>query len=219
MRICRIIPISIIFFTANVLFSQTNENLMYVNALEGLRVRTSPNINGQRIGLLRHLTEVTVIREDSAFITLDNIRGKWVFVRTFYDDLENKVEGWVFNGYLMNRNELDNYLSKIIVEQKSPQNNIVQKIIGSWIMNNNREVYEFRINRTYFWGKVPTSLGEDGKWYIEDGKLFLEGVISDLDWSEKTSHVYQLNFIGDSILLLTLSSQGSIIHKIYLKEE
>jgi hypothetical protein len=67
--------------------------IMYVNSPEGLRVRNLPSVNGDRIGLLDHLTEVRIIKEDSNIVSIDGIEGKWV-------NIISPVEGWVFSGFL-----------------------------------------------------------------------------------------------------------------------
>ncbi|MDR0474025.1 MAG: hypothetical protein LBH43_10195 [Treponema sp.] len=97
MKIYKIIIVSIyLLFVTNGLFSQHNVmKYMYVNATDGLRVRNSPNINGERIALLPHLTVVAIIREDSSFVTIDNIRGKWVFIQTNFDFFRIGQGGWV----------------------------------------------------------------------------------------------------------------------------
>jgi hypothetical protein len=95
---------------------EDKDEIMYVNSIEGLRIRNLPNINGERIGLLEHYEKVKIIREDNSSIVIDGIEGKWVYVIT-----ENN-EGWVFNGYLtssrpqeINTNTVIGYSIKDIV--------------------------------------------------------------------------------------------------------
>ena len=76
---------------------QAQDNLndvMYVNAPAGLRVRNSPNVNGEIIGVLEYFSMVRVTQEDFNNIIIDGIEGKWIYVLTA------EIEGWVFNGYL-----------------------------------------------------------------------------------------------------------------------
>jgi hypothetical protein len=70
---------------------------MYVNAPEGLRVRNSPSIDGDRIALLDNLTEVLVIGEDENYVNIDGISGKWTFIEA------GNIRGYVFGGYLSTR--------------------------------------------------------------------------------------------------------------------
>jgi len=67
---------------------------MYVNALEGLRVRNSPGLDGDRIALLDFKTEVVAKIEDENSVIIDGIEGKWTFIEF------NDIKGWVFGGYL-----------------------------------------------------------------------------------------------------------------------
>jgi hypothetical protein len=77
---------------------------MYVNSPEGLRVRNLPSINGDRIGLLDHLTEIRITKENNEIVTIEGIDGKWVYIIT-------PIEGWVFNGFLENEEQYKNRLN------------------------------------------------------------------------------------------------------------
>jgi hypothetical protein len=92
---------------------QENLNkIMYVNSPEGLRVRASPSINGDRIGLLDHLTEVRIIREDNDIVIIEGIEGKWVFIIS-------PVGGWVFSGFLEDDEQYINRLSETNYDDES----------------------------------------------------------------------------------------------------
>jgi hypothetical protein len=118
--------------------SADTPKVRYVNSVEGLRVRNTPNINGERTGLLPHLAQVNVIAEDTDDVTIDNIKGKWVsiqFITPFnlaYGT--NPLEGWVFNGYLTAWTEDDyqNQLNGIDFELLIQADN-TQNIAGNWI--------------------------------------------------------------------------------------
>jgi len=68
---------------------------MYVNSKTGLQVRSTPDINGERIGAVAFSGEVTVTKEDSNIVEIDGIEGKWVYI------VAANIEGWVFSGYLV----------------------------------------------------------------------------------------------------------------------
>ena len=70
------------------------EKYEYVNSIEGLRVRKEPNINSERLALLRHRDKIKII-EIGEKVTIDNIEGNWVLI-----EIQN-ISGWVFNGYLV----------------------------------------------------------------------------------------------------------------------
>ncbi|GHU96827.1 hypothetical protein FACS189483_00910 [Spirochaetia bacterium] len=67
---------------------------MYVNSQEGLKVRASPDINAEKIYLLKDNQEVRVIEIDTSKITIDGIEGYWILIET------DEINGYVFNGYL-----------------------------------------------------------------------------------------------------------------------
>jgi hypothetical protein len=68
---------------------------MYVNATDGLWVRVSPSTDGEKLGSLKHNTQVMIIKEDINTENIGGIDGKWVYII-------EPIEGWVFNGFLDN---------------------------------------------------------------------------------------------------------------------
>ena len=66
----------------------------YVNSPEGLRVRSSPGLDGNIINKLPDKEPVEVIKFSSETVEIDGINGLWTFVRS------GEIEGWVFDGYL-----------------------------------------------------------------------------------------------------------------------
>jgi len=88
----------ILLISVSAIFAQ--EKIMYVNSQEGLRVRNLPSTSGERIGVIKFLDEVRIIREDNNNININGIDGKWVFIKG------NNIEGWVFNGYLSSSKKL-----------------------------------------------------------------------------------------------------------------
>ena len=226
MKIYKIITVLLFLFTVNGLYSQVGwswfsqfENVMYVNALEGLRMRSSPSINGERIRLLPHFAVVTLVEEANDFVTIDNIRGKWVRVKTSLDILSGSEGGWVFNGYLIDETEFINYINNIPFEQISYQANITQKFIGGWTINDFMEGYSLKSNGRYSWGREASGNSEEGTWHIEGSEIFFKGIMSDESESWERSTVFRFNFIGDNILILTSSDQGKILRYIYFRWE
>ncbi|MDR0456276.1 MAG: SH3 domain-containing protein [Treponema sp.] len=67
---------------------------MFVNSPEGLRIRDTPSLDGNRIGLLEDQERVFVIKKDLTSITIDGMTAQWTFVQTEH------IQGWVFGGYL-----------------------------------------------------------------------------------------------------------------------
>jgi hypothetical protein len=78
------------------LFAQsTPSKIMYVDYPEGLPVRNTPNITGERICLLKNKSEVEILKINKKKVNIDGIPGNWIFVKT------GETEGWVFGGYLI----------------------------------------------------------------------------------------------------------------------
>jgi hypothetical protein len=67
---------------------------MFVNAPAGLRVRNSPGLDADAIGVLGNLSEVDAIREENLSETIDGVEGRWTLVQA------DGIGGWVFGGFL-----------------------------------------------------------------------------------------------------------------------
>jgi hypothetical protein len=80
---------------------------MYVNSIEGLRVRDCPDVSGNIVGRLSHLDRVLVLESSINIVEIDGIKSKWRRIKT---DLYN---GWVFGGYLEDTVEKIKNIEKI----------------------------------------------------------------------------------------------------------
>ena len=192
---------------------------MYINALEGLRVRSFPDINSERINSLPHLSIVRLIKEDENYIVIDDIRGKWVYVKA--DFYRNEVAGWVFDGYLMDGDKYKEYLKNIDIIQKFQERNDDQKsIIGFWIQNNKCDYFRFYENRTFEWAIEAGDVGARGIWYLKDGNYYLEHKISEgndgFAFIDKPV-VYQIIFFNNNVIMLKNKSQEDHELKVYMK--
>jgi len=72
----------------------TATKVKYIDAERGLRMRFTPNLEGERIATIPYNTPVIVIDEEDDIITISGKNGKWTKV-TY-----NGTEGWVFGGFL-----------------------------------------------------------------------------------------------------------------------
>jgi hypothetical protein len=98
---------------------------MYVNATDGLRVRNSPDINGEKLGLLDYLAKINITREDNNTVNIGGIDGKWVYIT-------EPIEGWVFDGFLVDYEPHIKRTSAIGEAEASKEQQIKEKIIGNW---------------------------------------------------------------------------------------
>lgn len=83
-------------------------DIMYVWAIHGLDIRSEPNPNARKLGVLRYGDSLEIIEESKNFYTNlyiingDNerhpvyLKSKWVRINS------NEVVGYVINGYLLN---------------------------------------------------------------------------------------------------------------------
>lgn len=99
---------------------------MYVNSREGLNVRKSPSLSGEKIGALKYGEYIGVV-EEGEIVTIDGIKARWAKIiidRDGNDAAEDYNNyGWVFGGYLqekcpMSEKEIIAYLKKLSAEDK-----------------------------------------------------------------------------------------------------
>jgi hypothetical protein len=108
---------------ASVVYAQsTLSTIRYVDSPDGLRVRNSPSINGERISLLQNKSRVEILRINDEKTNIDGISGNWVLIKT------NEIQGWVFSGYLVQ--DIDN-------------------MTGNWINCKNYRYIKERTSRDY----------------------------------------------------------------------
>ena len=80
---------------------------MYVNSVEGLRIRKQPDLFGEKICVIPHMIQIKVVAIGKE-VTLDGITAPWVEILIpRYEWKDDKPEyGWVFGGYLSNSRKL-----------------------------------------------------------------------------------------------------------------
>jgi hypothetical protein len=171
--------------------------LKYVNSTERLRVRNLPSINVEKIGLLDYLTEVNIIKEDENYEIIDGIKDKWVYINT-------PLEGWVFNGYLIDINNLRklNIGDWIDIWKVYSLHEIRQLIIGAWI--DIWGVHSFYENGKYKITQLEGSYTGSGYWEIEDKNLVIIIDYESQDygeWSANKKTIYQININNDILIL------------------
>jgi hypothetical protein len=167
---------------------EIQNRVMYVNSLEGLRIRNAPN--GEKTGLLDNLTKVIISKEDNNNVVIDDIDGKWVYITS-------PTEGWIFDGYL------------------SEYKNIVGKeIVGIW--RELDELFEYQFYDDYSFYYSGAGHGVFGTWKYEDGQIIIEFIggsfmlpghfFEDLEPREYKhdaySIVYPVKYIDDDTLVL-----------------
>jgi hypothetical protein len=67
--------------------------ITYVSALDGLRVRNAPSLDGERIDGLTFGAEVRIADYHDNLVSINGVSGKWAFI-TY------PINGWVFDAFL-----------------------------------------------------------------------------------------------------------------------
>ena len=105
--------ILIVFFITSILFALNSEyfnntkiDILYVDLIEGPRIRDTPGLTGNRIGVLydRMVVKVVEIGDETV---IDGIKSKWVNILLPIETIKNNknIYGWVFGGYLTDKLE------------------------------------------------------------------------------------------------------------------
>jgi hypothetical protein len=182
----RIIFVSFfILFSVIEIFAQDRiGDIMLVNATLGLRVRNSPSLNSDRIGLLNYLTEVRIIEEDSNIVNIDGIEGKWVLVHT------NNIEGWIFDGYL------------ITIDDRR------RMFVGDWL--HPYEISTFLEGGRFERSKLESDYSGYGRWAIIDNRLII--TITNINGFEREANVnyrgvFDFSFVDGALLLTVVSGE------------
>lgn len=91
--------------------AKNSEPVMYVQAEGGLRMRDSADTNANVILTIPNSSQVTVLETKEPQFEISGKSGKWTKVK--YQD----KEGWVFGGFLSERNPLDRPPSVLTTEE------------------------------------------------------------------------------------------------------
>ena len=186
----RIIFVSFfILFSAIEMFAQDRiGDIMLVNATLGLRIRNSPSLNSDRIGLLNYLTEVRIIEEDSNIVNIDGIEGKWVLVHA------NNIEGWVFDAYLIT---IDN---------------IRRMFVGDWLCL--YEIFAFHEGGRFERCILETDYFGYGRWEIINNRLIITitniiGVEEEVNVNHRG--IFDFSFVDGTLLLTVISGKNIVV--------
>ena len=174
--------------TGNVGQATGETNKMFVNATAGLRVRTAP-VDGDVIGLLNNLQEVTVLEVADNEVVIDGTRGKWTLVES------GNLKGWVFGGFL-----------KTASEQA-----LAERFIGFWVTNTEYGTLlnEFEASGFKSIALMNTCAFQRGRWYIRGNELIREMYVwwDDAGWDPP--EIIQYEFIDND----TLRISGNTFHR------
>jgi hypothetical protein len=184
----KIIIIPALLFMGSALFAQTEEwrKILYVTAEDGLRIRSIPSIDGERLGALVFGERiVTYSRTNNT--TIDGITAYWYSID--YDNDE-----WVFGGYLSEE-----------FPEKAPV------LLGNWDdIDDEVQYYLFLPDHTYAEGYKETDMGVWGTWSLEGTIITIHltgaGNIYELD----ETHDIRLKIIDKNNIVLRFPGNKTV---------
>ncbi len=85
----------ILLLTVSVLCGEEPYRYVYVEAAGGLRMRSGPDLNAEKMETIPNGTRVGIIEDGSDLLTIGGRSGRWTKV------VYKKRAGWVFGGFLV----------------------------------------------------------------------------------------------------------------------
>lgn len=169
---------------------------MFVNAGDGLRIRKSPYLNGEKLGTIPFMQAVKIISIGRK-ITIDEIDDNWIEIllpRYLWKGQEPEY-GWVFGGYL-SFEKPDFFLE---TESVSEIEAFLRAKIWKSEEEQNRWVVCFEKDGRYKSGLLYSGTGELGRYKIIDKNVIdIETEILDEFNPKKFSEKRQFKIISDN---------------------
>ncbi|MDR2972225.1 MAG: SH3 domain-containing protein [Bacteroidales bacterium] len=160
---------------------------MYVNVIDGLYHRSSPQISSEKIGLLTFGEEITVF-ERSNIDTIDGITDYWYKTQPRVNGSSKNEWSWVFGGFL---------------SDKMPFG--VEPVFGYWDSDLGYNFYWFFSPRNFFYHglKGPGLIRNGGNWELSGNILTL------IDPSHKMYLITEITVIDRDNIIFT-HSDGTV---------
>ncbi|MDR2702088.1 MAG: SH3 domain-containing protein [Spirochaetaceae bacterium] len=181
------------------LFSQDNEfpKVMYVNSIEGLRIRLEPSLNSTRIGSYLHGERIVVYERSNMRVTIDGITDYW-YKTEYFKDFEGSYirYSWVFGGYLSNNLPPD-----------------APVVLGRWDdENDSRQYYFFGPDHSYREGYKETDMGIWGTWKLNGNilTLILDSAMNDIIIDPPDIVNVQITIISRNNIILTFQNNERV---------
>jgi len=142
---------------------------MYVDSWDGLKIRDTPNLKGNRVSGLAHRTMVKIVELGEEFV-IDGIKAPWVKILVPRYDWKGytPIYGWVAGQYLsvwqpsFNMNDWnDGFLETYFLS-------------CDWIVGN--YMYKFHLKNNFDAGRLASGSGKVGTWNVsfDNMKLYIK---------------------------------------------
>lgn len=134
-------------------------NTLYVNSIEGLKVRDTPSLNGKRICGLVNALPVKIVAVGSS-AEIDGIKDNWVkiLIPAYEWKTETPEYGWIFGGYLSELKPAYNLNSLADIK-----NFLSSKI---WILEKGSFTKKFQHNEEFLAEKLAAGGGTSGVYKV-----------------------------------------------------
>lgn len=128
----------------------------WIRADVGLRMRSTPSLQGKKLGVIPFGERVVLLEERGELLTIAGAKGRWSRVRW------NENEGWVFGGFLAESCESD-----------------IMKMLSShlWVWERDKEVLEEALEffedgtfKFYFMFFTDIVVESSGNWFYDSRK-------------------------------------------------
>jgi hypothetical protein len=190
--------------------------IMYVNSIEGLRVRTEPSIHENIDGVLLYGSRIIIQEKSDIVDTISEISAYWYKIG-HYRNRDGWVSGWVFGGY---------------ISEELPSN--LPIILGKWDNINSKIAFDYFIESISFLPdsefrhtfRKETSNGIWGSYNIEDNNITIFDLTPGMDYmaanyglsdEDDWSVVLENNRLPSQNIKLTIIDNNNIILEFFDK--
>lgn len=183
-----------------------NGKVMYANSSEGLRIRSNPGLENERIGLLQFTEKVTLLEESEGCENIDGIDGQWFLISN------GNIQGWVFGGYLSEHFPDSFFSGSWFHDKVVPAGDRESGTLSIWNFMYGL-FYSFNKNGNVTYGLESTSFGGKGVWSIENDIISIDITLSDdsEEWEDYMSNNYQIKVVNrNDVILKEISGYSEI---------
>lgn len=185
-----------------------NINYLYVNSSEGLRIRDTQKLSGNKIGVLYDRMKVKVISIGDEE-TIDGIKSNWIRILLPIETIKSNVNeyGWIFGGYLTEQ------LEPFSIENWS-DNDLKRYLCRfSWVTGT-RSFYQFSLDGVYRMGLLESGAGGSGKYSvsIKNKTITVKASYGDEEYEGKVkTEVFKIIAITEECITLNKDGKEFIL--------